>query len=57
MVVVSFFVLALVGHDRDGAVDDQPIWLSVDGEVATAESGFTEGKHRQRLVVYRAVTG
>ena len=37
--------------------DGQPIWLSVDGEVATAESGFTQGKHRQRLIVYRAATG
>ncbi len=37
--------------------DGQPIWLSVDGELATAESGFTQGKHRQRLIVYRAATG
>ena len=37
--------------------DGQPIWLSVDGEVATAESGFTEGKHRLGLVVYRAAAG
>ena len=35
----------------------QPIFLSVDGELATAESGFTQGKHRQRLIVYRAATG
>ena len=37
--------------------DGQPIWLSVDGELATAESGFTQGKHLQRLIVYRAATG
>jgi hypothetical protein len=37
--------------------DGQPIWLSVDGELATAESGFTQGKHRQRLIVYRAAAG
>jgi hypothetical protein len=36
--------------------DVQPIWLSVDGELATAESGFTQGKHRQRLIVYRAAS-
>ncbi len=36
------------------AVDGQPIWLSVDGEVATAESGFTQGKHRHGLLVYRS---
>ena len=40
-----------------GPADGQPIWLSVDGEVATAESGFTQGKHRQRLIVYRTATG
>jgi hypothetical protein len=37
--------------------DGQPIWLSVDGELATAESGFTQGKHRQRLIVYRVAAG
>jgi hypothetical protein len=31
----------------------QPIWLSTDGEVATAETGFTHGKHPRGLVVYR----
>jgi undecaprenyl-diphosphatase len=30
-----------------------PIWLSVDGEVATAESSFRQGKRPQRLLVYR----
>jgi undecaprenyl-diphosphatase len=35
------------------SVDGQPIWLSVDGEVATAESGFTQSKYRHGLVVYR----
>ena len=30
-----------------------PIWLSVDGEVATAESSFRQGKHPQALLVYR----
>jgi diacylglycerol kinase family enzyme len=37
--------------------DGQPIWLSVDGEVATAESGFAESKHPQGLVVYRPAAG
>ena len=35
------------------AVDGAPVWLSVDGEVATAESGFTQGKHHRGLLVYR----
>jgi undecaprenyl-diphosphatase len=35
------------------AADGQPIWLSTDGEVATAETGFTHGKHPRGLVVYR----
>ena len=35
------------------AADGQPIWLSTDGEVATAETGFTHGKHPCGLVVYR----
>jgi undecaprenyl-diphosphatase len=35
------------------AADGQPIWLSTDGEVATAESGFVHGKHPHALVVYR----
>jgi diacylglycerol kinase family enzyme/membrane-associated phospholipid phosphatase len=30
-----------------------PIWLSVDGEVATAESRFTQGKRPHGLLVYR----
>ena len=30
-----------------------PIWLSVDGEVATAESSFRQGKRPQGLLVYR----
>ena len=33
--------------------DGQPIWLSTDGEVATAETGFTHGKIPRGLVVYR----
>ena len=33
--------------------DGQPIWLSTDGEVATAESGFVHGKHPHKLMVYR----
>ncbi len=33
--------------------DGQPIWLSTDGEVTAAESGFTHGKHPHGLVVYR----
>jgi undecaprenyl-diphosphatase len=39
------------------SADGQPIWLSVDGEVATAESGFTQGKHPHGLLVYRRATG
>jgi undecaprenyl-diphosphatase len=35
------------------AADGQPIWLSTDGEVATAETGFTHGKIPRGLVVYR----
>jgi undecaprenyl-diphosphatase len=35
------------------AADGQPIWLSTDGEVVTAESGFVHGKHPHALVVYR----
>ena len=35
------------------AADGQPIWLSTDGEVASAESGFLHGKHPHALVVYR----
>ena len=35
------------------AADGQPIWLSTDGEVATAESGFVHGKHPHKLMVYR----
>ena len=30
-----------------------PIWLSVDGEVATAESSFRQGKRPQGLLIYR----
>ena len=30
-----------------------PIWLSVDGEVATAEPGFTQAKRPHGLLVYR----
>jgi hypothetical protein len=39
------------------AVDSQPIWLPIDGEVATAESGFAQAKHLRGLIVYRRVTG
>ena len=39
------------------AADGQPIWLSTDGEVATAESGFVHGKHLRALVVYRKADG
>jgi undecaprenyl-diphosphatase len=39
------------------SADGQPIWLSVDGEVATAESGFTQGKYPHGLLVYRRATG
>jgi hypothetical protein len=38
------------------AEDGQPIWLSADGEVGTAESGFVHGKHPHALVVYRRPT-
>ena len=37
--------------------DGQPIWLSTDGEVATAESGFVHRKHPHALVVYRKADG
>jgi len=30
-----------------------PVWLSVDGEVATAETRFTQSKHERGLLVYR----
>ena len=39
------------------AADGQPIWLSTDGEVATAESGFVHGKRPHALVVYRKAGG
>ena len=39
------------------AADGQPIWLSTDGEVAAAESGFVHGKHPHALVVYRKADG
>ena len=39
------------------AADGQPIWLSTDGEVATAESAFVHGKHPHALVVYRKAGG
>src|SRR5260370_23858948 len=32
------------------SADGQPIWLSVDGEVVTAESGVRQGKHERGLV-------
>jgi undecaprenyl-diphosphatase len=35
------------------AADRAPVWLSTDGEVATAETGFTHRKHPRGLVVYR----
>ncbi len=36
------------------SADGELVWLSVNGEVATAESGFTQGKHRHGLLVYRS---
>jgi undecaprenyl-diphosphatase len=38
------------------AADGRPIWLSTDGEVATAESGLVYAKHPRALVVYRRWT-
>jgi diacylglycerol kinase family enzyme/membrane-associated phospholipid phosphatase len=35
------------------SADDAPVWLSVDGEVATAEAGFRQGKLPHALLVYR----
>jgi hypothetical protein len=35
------------------AAGGQRIWLSTDGEVATAESGFIHSKDPHGLVVYR----
>jgi diacylglycerol kinase family enzyme len=37
------------------SADGTPVWLSVDGEVATAEAGFRQGKRPQGLLVYRRV--
>jgi undecaprenyl-diphosphatase len=42
--------------DVDSA-DGAPIWLSVDGEVVTAERGFRQGKRARRLLVYRRASG
>jgi undecaprenyl-diphosphatase len=39
------------------SADGAPIWLSVDGEVASAEPGFRQGKHARRLLVYRRAGG
>jgi diacylglycerol kinase family enzyme len=39
------------------AADGGPVWLSVDGEVATAETAFTQGKHERGLLVYRRAGG
>ena len=39
------------------SADGAPIWLSVDGEVVTAEPGFRQGKHPRRLLVYRRAGG
>jgi diacylglycerol kinase family enzyme/membrane-associated phospholipid phosphatase len=36
------------------SADGAPVWLSVDGDVATAESGFRQGKHPAGLLVYRS---
>ncbi|MDX6390214.1 MAG: hypothetical protein QOJ73_1277 [Streptosporangiaceae bacterium] len=47
----------LAGSVDIRSADSQPIWLSVDGEVATAEPGFTQGKHRHGLLVYRKAAG
>jgi undecaprenyl-diphosphatase len=38
---------------RISSASGAPIWLSVDGEVATAEPPVTLGKHPRRLLVYR----
>jgi len=35
------------------SADGRPIWLSVDGEVATAETGFRQSKHQRGLLVCR----
>jgi undecaprenyl-diphosphatase len=40
-----------------GSADGAPIWLSVDGEVVTAERGFRQGKRARRLLVYRRASG
>jgi diacylglycerol kinase family enzyme len=36
------------------SADGAPVWLSVDGEVATAETSFRQGKRPCRLLVYRS---
>jgi len=35
------------------SADGSPVWLSVDGEVTTAEPGFRQGKRPHELLVYR----
>ncbi len=35
------------------AADGVPVWLSVDGEVAAVEPGFTQAKRPHGLLVYR----
>jgi hypothetical protein len=35
------------------SADGSPVWLSVDGEAATAEPGFRIGKRPHGLLVYR----
>jgi diacylglycerol kinase family enzyme/membrane-associated phospholipid phosphatase len=40
-----------------GPADGRPVWLARDGEVALAESSFTQGKYRRGLLVYRSASG
>ncbi len=44
-------------RSTSGRQTGQPTWLSTDGEVAIAESGFVHGKHPHALVVYRKADG
>jgi diacylglycerol kinase family enzyme/membrane-associated phospholipid phosphatase len=36
------------------SADGVPIWVSVDGEIVTAEPGFRQGKRQHGLLVYRS---
>jgi hypothetical protein len=35
------------------SADTEPVWVSIDGEVATAESSIRHAKRERGLLVYR----